>query len=235
MKKTLITLLALSGLAIGETPAEYTDTYSAASWSNGTLTLNRGLDLSLDYWSIEATLTLTPDIGNTSYWGTRFLYTSSAEQPSKNDFFLYLGSMEKEGTPEDHPEWANYGYVNFRGFGTRTDGTDIQIKDAQGNRLTFDGTYTFKLTRNDDKFNIITLDEKQSIISNLEFDASILGTGTISTLKSDVLVTNANVTGWAEWTKPTVTISTVKPIPEPTTATLSLLALAGLAARRRRK
>lgn len=234
MKKTLITLLALSGLAIGETPAEYTDTYSATSWSNGTLTLNRELNLSLDYWSIEATLTLTPDIGSTSYWGTRFLYTSAVEQPSNNDFFLYLGSMEEEGTPKN-PQWANYGYVNLRGLGTQTDQKDTQITDAQGNRLTFDGTYTFKLTRNDDKFNIITLDEKQSIISNLEFNASILGTGTISTLKSDVLVTNANVSNWAKWTKPTVTISTVKPIPEPTTATLSLLALAGLAARRRRK
>lgn len=48
--------------------------------------------------------------------------------------------------------------------------------------------------------------------------------------------TNGTANGWQGHLLPVVTITTSTPnVPEPTTATLSLLALAGLAARRRRK
>ena len=46
--------------------------------------------------------------------------------------------------------------------------------------------------------------------------------------------TNGTANGWQDMLLPVVTVTTSS-VPEPTTATLSLLALAGLAARRRRK
>ena len=59
-------------------------------------------------------------------------------------------------------------------------------------------------------------------VKSIEFDSSVLG--------ADIYYSGVTV-GEAK----TLGINGIKTIPEPTTATLSLLALAGLAARRRRK
>ena len=227
MKKTLITLLALSGLAIGETPAEYNDTYSATSWSNGTLTLNRGLDLSLDYWSIEATIYLDCTIA--SGWGTRIFYSNNDEEPGNNAFFMW------HGNGNNTPRTA----VKFRGFGFQKGQSDHQVKDTEtdSNIAYSSGTYTFNYTKDGDTITLSVYDEDYTLIGKSVGPVAADGVavpdaGTISKLYSDITSQMIN-DNW--YTMPIVTISTVKPIPEPTTATLSLLALAGLAARRRRK
>lgn len=227
MKKTFITLLLLlTGVGLAETTVGYTDTYS--EWTGKAITLNQSLDLSLEYWSIEATVTV--NCGEGTGWGNRIFYSSSAEAPGVNNFFIWHGASAVDQARTK---------MNFRGFGFNNAQYDHHVTDSStGEAIVFEtGTYMFNYTRDGD---VLTL----SVYSVKDEEATLLGAtvistpegmnGTISTLYSDI-----DTTTMSGYTMPIVRISTVDPTPtpnapEPATATLSLLALAGLCSRRRR-
>jgi len=222
MKKTFITLLALAGVASAEV-AGYTDTYTASDWENGAITLNNTLDLSLDYWSISATITL---LGSTdsATWGTRVFYSSSEEKPGVNNFFLWHGHSSNQANIDRN-------IIKFRGFGFQESGYDHRVQATTGGELLYTaGTYTFNYTRDGEALTLSVYNDSMQLLGSTVIDTPAGMDGKITTLKSDI---NSSLVQ-SGYSMPMVTITTTKPIPEPATATLSLLALAGLCARRRR-
>lgn len=108
--------------------------------------------------------------------------------------------------------------------GTYTSVADSQTGDNKFNGTTTDGGTYYGWEKLKEKANITTFTIDASIANAVEkfavWDSHAESTG----LNSAAMLTNMDTVAAA-----------MKVIPEPTTATLSLLALAGLAARRRRK
>ena len=218
MKKTLIALMALAGVAAAA--IEEVNTVDAA-W--GTAPIKGG-----DFYSASYTLTFTLDT----------LYTL---EESGSVLGFYRGSSVND----------TYGY-NAIVLGGSNDALTLTVgrgraydtvDDATG--INADTSFTFASAA-DDKVTFTTTIQKgvtytlsvtggdQAMTPTLTWAG---GTETLASYKGnmngDAALTSALNLG-------TITIETpdvpVNPsVPEPTTATLSLLALAGLAARRRRK
>ncbi len=209
MKKTIIALLALAGVAAAETTTTV-DTIDAA-W--GTAPALAG-----NCWSGDYTLTFTLDS----------LYTLEG---SGSVIGFYRGSATND----------TYGY-NAIALG----GSDTALTLTVGRGRVYD---TVDSATGIDADTYITFQDKATFTTTIQkgvtYTLSVAGaTGAMTpTLTwnggSEALASyNGNMNGNAAFTnalnKGTITITTPT-VPEPTTATLSLLALAGLAARRRRK
>ncbi len=233
MKKTLITLLALAGVAAAADSTQelwsldFTGTSLTSSFADGvslstlpTSGINNGLTLN------NAPLTLT-QTGSTLTYGDEFVFSVTLEVNS------HLGNWpELVGFGNNSHNWKAAYYVqdsNFvldkNGFGT-PDETNKAVGDVSVTldtpiTLSFksDGEGTITMYVGDTVAGYTTIGDaylEQTI------DKFALG-GRIGGKNGN----NANVTVYGA--------SLTKIVPEPTTATLSLLALAGLAARRRRK
>ena len=220
MKKTLITLLALAGVACG---VEESLTLSTAPTYNGSqggsyagivFTLNADDTERFNLTGGEltptvslSTITLTERGGNDLVAG-RILYITNAEN-------VYLGASSAF---------------------TKADGTDVAVFDfANGITLNTSDTYYAYLTDPDDisawVAGTTTVPSGQYYSGQLAAAGGSLTGGNAANwglLNGQKALAS---TGYA----PVMSISvTPIPVPEPATATLSLLALAGLAARRRR-
>lgn len=233
MKKTIIALLALAGVAAAADSTQelwsldFTGTSLSSSFADGvslstlpTSGINNGLTLN------NAPLTLT-QTGSTLTYGDEFVFSVTLQVNS------HLGSWpELVGFGNNNHNWKGAYYVNDdnfvldkNGFGT-PDETNKAIGDVSVTlntpiTLSFksDGEGTVTMYVGDTVAGYTTIDDdylEQTI------DKFALG-GRIGGKNGN----NSNVTVYSA--------SLTKMVPEPTTATLSLLAFAGLAARRRRK
>ncbi len=233
MKKTLITLAALA--ASVASAATYTDTYAAADFSTDAsnndgswkvLNLTNALDNTCD-WTLTAVIT----IGTDSYngWGTPALATG-ANVFSNSGLQVYFSNAEVDGVME-HPlktGWFGGEHSDDTLRGTH-DGDVLTLTysfNKEAGQLHIDytlqrGGYTYQ-------------DDGSSWYTNTD-------SGNMNNLSITQLSTTIGTAALEGWTLNSLTVARtvadpVTPaVPEPTTATLSLLALAGLAARRRRK
>ncbi len=214
MKKTIIALMALAGVAAAAT--EEVDTITAA-W--GTAPVKAG-----NCWSADYTLTFTLDELYTLEDSGSVLgfYRGSAV----NDTYGYNGIV-LGGSNEALTLTIGRG----RAFNTVDDatgiaaGTSFTFANAADDKVTFTTTiqkgvtYTLSVTGGD-----------QAMTPTLTWEG---GSETLASYKGNM---NGDAALTTALNKGTITIEKQDPtIPEPTTATLSLLALAGLAARRRRR
>ena len=231
MKKTLIGLMALAGVAFASQPAtwsttfvseegSYTQTYTdytATDWT-------KGAPFTLDFTG----LTTTKPAG--AYDGVEE-YEASAIRPGTN-----VGSG---GT------WAlSFTLTNMGDVAQEISDIDLNIflySNTGGNQGgTVKRTITFTMLSGDTTLSTITTLLSGSDTGSLqgldmpEFSDSItIGAGKSADFTLFVQRGPSEATGTFVGLKgATITANLV---PEPTTATLSLLALAGLAARRRRK
>ena len=116
-----------------------------------------------------------------------------------------------------------------------TDGATI---DLQGHDFSFDGdSITIVVNAATPVMAVFSLEEEEMLAS---YGITFKNAGTVTGFEDDIEVTIATMDAEGQITETGTYILkssdvTVQSIPEPTTATLSLLALAGLCARRRRK
>ena len=277
MKKTLITLLALAGVAaaadkvqidFGRYDAQtegYYNIYVAEGYTTGAQIANyvngetsATTEHSLTLGEQEITLTYEHTTGLQNYGGQGLMptLTTTEEANWKN---AYNGNL---------PSGVQ---------GNVSDGITTQAKDNGGtHRLTFSnlaaGTYTlsaFGAFYGKDPFSAITVSLGDGLTANWSFQACETGTwSTNSTaISKNTVDLNSYVAGGGNatpynhgyyFTADGITVEegadlsviiagadggartplnyvSLQMVPEPTTATLSLLALAGLAARRRRR
>lgn len=232
MKKTLITLLALAGVAAAADSTQelwsldFTGTNLASSFADGvslstlpTSGINNGLTLN------NAPLTLT-QTGSILTYSDEFVFSVTLEVNS------HLGNYpELVGFGNGSNNWKCAYYVgddNFvldkNGFGS-PDETNRAVGDVS---VTLNTPITLSFKSNGE--GTITMYVGDTVAGYTTIGDGYL-TQTIEKFAIGGRIggkagNNANVTVYG---------ASLSIIPEPTTATLSLLALAGLAARRRRK
>lgn len=222
MKKTLIALMALAGIA---TANEYSGTFSWAANTNPVFTLSDEVveeALTLTNITCNKTYkatnvnkgTLTPNQNVGSAAGNSWTLTFNVNNTTSRDIvltsltldaFLFNGGGDSQSADTNLPRPVSY---------TLTSGTDtvasttVAYANCQ-NEWEDDAVFSFgegvTLAANSTATYTLTVSNAQTATAY----------GTFVGLKGATFTTAA--------------------IPEPTTATLSLLALAGLAARRRRK
>lgn len=237
MKKTIILLLAAAGLAAASTdPLEIT-------WVNDQATLTESLDaisvvFTLDLESLAAN-------GPTDDWGVDtpvFKWNGEAEGKAANGGVTHylLDFVNYRGVHEYNSQLFFTAPGNTNGFG-RTDVPGytkaiigytyaanvsaatayFTLIDVDGNQTKCDPVSGGKLR---ESLTVTTL-SKNSAVSEIEVYGSLLSSDEIAAAMTNLAGAGSNPS------EPEPTPS----VPEPTTATLSLLALAGLAARRRRR
>ena len=235
MKKTLITLLALAGVASADTLLSLdftTATDVPAGWTTGqwngsnTPHYTFGENGATVYhpWkqnyietAVDITSTSTYDITYTLYnsvedTGNMFYLSSDSYSIVIGNSYnsnseVYVGTLDSA---------VGAGFVCFQ-TGTGTNPTVL----ANSTGFNVSGDITYSLTLNG---------------SDLSISATSTSGSTWSTTVSGLTATDFNKVGFiADGAGGTVGVKNISIVPEPATATLSLLALAGLAARRRRK
>ena len=210
MKKTLIALLALAGVAAAADPTVETVDTIVASW--GTEPAVAG-----NCWSGDYTLTFTLDELYTLEDSGSIIgfYRGSATNDTYGYNAIVLG-----GTDEALTLTVGRG----RAFNTENNATGIDketyftFAGAAGDKVTFTTTIQKGVT-----YTLSVTGASQAMTPTLTWAG---GSETLAAY-------NGNMNGNATFTN-VLNAGTIT-VPEPATATLSLLALAGLAARRRRK
>ena len=251
MKKTMIALLAMAGAAFGATITPITDTTTGEWTLHGTAKVENGLISTTNTnWQVDAatytlgkaltyatTDTLSFSFDATNY-GTGNSCLTLALVGSSNAIVIGHGSYDKPADAIQVSVTDNVsvtgGYVfaatNPSDDLTLTAGATLSGGMPTGNTAsTISGTIAW----DGDSF-ALTLGSS-AVDGTLSYD---LGITTLDVAKVMVTIEGgaSPTNGDAAWQTPTManlSISTPA-VPEPATATLSLLALAGLAARRRR-
>ena len=217
MKKTLIALMALAGVAMAD---DYTGTFDGKSFvTSGNLTLSE--------------ITCTPDSYKTpSYLGEDVPAGTTYIAPDIN---MKDGSWTLSAKITNNSEEAitlnsvTFDAFMFTGAGVQheNDGKSRQVSFTLGGDLA--GAVTKDFTGNVDNTNFRDTDADAIITLNKPVTINADGFITFT-----LTVANGGTNGGSFVGLKGATFSTPT-VPEPTTATLSLLALAGLAARRRRR
>ena len=207
MKKTIIAMMALAGVAMGAETA---------------LTLNiteLKSDNSLVLWT-------NADVDTVESWA--FTFTLDTQRASLTDQdLIFLPDLDDELKFAVN---AN-GSLEFYGSAMNNQG----LSSAAGMVTTDATVITLKFIANENLQGEITGGTLSAIVGDKVHSA------TLSTNLTLVKSTNDGIRVWSNggnehFTNMSLTkLDNNKLVPEPTTATLSLLALAGLAARRRRK
>ena len=218
MKKTIALLLAAAGFAAAATdPLEIT-------WTDNEATLSEALDaisvvFTLDFESMGTNRPLYEQV-----YTTIFSWSGTTEEGSENGGVKhYFGDYSNE-LQFFAPGSSKFGPTKIEGFVKAIVGytycagevadSYLTLIDANGNAID-KGIASGTMTR--DSLSITVL-SKHAAVGNIEVYGSVLSADEMAAAMTNI----AN---------PAPTPS----VPEPTTATLSLLALAGLAARRRRR
>ncbi len=254
MKKTLITLAALAMASVAsagtlaekpDSPLLYADTYTAFPAQNVvvkeklgsafTMTLAINWDAACEYvgdWQRKATVAQVGSYTN-NWWKSEIRMFETSE--GSGDLRVGI-RFDKDGMKDLHTDYGNVTVTS----NTISDlgGGNIKFDQATycvDGRLiltwTFDGssTYTLSALKNDGTLGTATLAATEGTL----WDSIGEEFGTV-TYPAPAGIVNLGVT-YAGVLDEADILAVSKAIPEPTTATLSLLALAGLAARRRRK
>ena len=245
MKKTLITLLVLGGVAMGATP----DLADANITTNGTTT---------SYWTEDGnfTVALTLDVaslrkyleqGQTPVWGTNIVSYdaggtatgvcinggSSSNKVNTSGLYARWGTNINwnstcftSGNDLATLNWDNVGSAGLvYSFGATT-GTAVAftIRDTEGTALV-DSYLTAGGLKSSSATNAVLTLHNEMVAAGYFFDDR-LDYDAADYKALAAAAAGAAIPATEGWTRV---------IPEPATATLSLLALAGLAARRRRR
>lgn len=246
MKKTLITLLAVMSSALGITLDNFSYTAGNATTTSEDATFTYVLTLNVQ--DLRSLL----EKGQTAAWGTE-LITYNAAGTTTGIVINGSSNSNKVITSSLYAKWGtNNAWGNFMSYSTTAaDGTstttsyDLADLNGSAEGTGWDEvagaaiTYTFSSSAGT-KGALTLVREDESIILN--HSTTMGGLKTASAVAAEVnfgdMVTgyyySNNVISEAE-AKEASKLAAIASIPEPATATLSLLALAGLAARRRRK
>ena len=232
MKKTLITLLALAGMTMA---AEEVNPITLGSWftdsqGNKQMTVDAVEGLSKENASaLDGDGGFTADGAegitvNTIFTiNTAALYSTTTLQQGQVLDVVSIVLSSKQNT-------NNYADGNYRTLSITLNGTTYTSNPIQFSRTSGYGTMTYTFT-GDNAFSFTLGDTLTASLNAINGTAHTA----YGTFKGQTGVSNfsapSNLTDW----QAAVKINATPAIPEPTTATLSLLALAGLAARRRRK
>ena len=237
MKKTLITLLALAGVAAAE---DYhgslnTDLTKAITSSGYTVGDDFTMSVQLQYWlSNAATRQTSLTLGDTFHivaqktgsWSNVYLGFTPSSTNGTDPGAINL-TRSKSGKIDSYSFTATESVTGPDGWITRAGDTvagGTQTWQFLGSTLTLTYTAETQTTVLDFDFTTIVDDAQNGIYRPTDRDHLIVTVKGIEMDANDISFAN-NVTGR----------NVAFTVPEPTTATLSLLALAGLAARRRRK
>ena len=221
MKKTFITLIALCGLAMGEDITyDYNGDFSWGADQALTFTFDGASPFSISdlesthsYKNVSTegyTGTYSPDV-NVGYGGT---WTLTFNLNNTTDEAITLTGISVD-------------LYMFNGSGTiQPSNTQRSITLTLGEDVTGSASMTHNSTTEDGSVETYALDMKNHV--EIAAGSSIAITLTAARQETETLGTFVGLTG--------ATFSTsTQSIPEPATVTLSLLALCGLAARRRRQ
>ena len=226
MKKTIIALFALAGVAMGET--ETVSTYYNAL--NGQ-DVAYGFILSLD----DKFMTYSGDT-----LGATFDLDSITLQCSKSEGNFSkttkLAIFERQGEDSLGTFVALSEATTHVGVGNTTyDFTDVITLDTTKQYQFFwvqSGTTADAFSTTQSNQSVYATYAATSRFDRINVSAA--ANSNVNLPKGDGIVWNTAYNQWSGQNMAAVTFNAVA-VPEPTTATLSLLALAGLAARRRRK
>ena len=236
MKKTLITLLALCGVAAAE---DYhgslnTDLTKAITASGYTAGDDFTMSVQLQYWLSNATRQTSLTLGDTFHivaqktgsWSNVYLGFTPSSTNGTDPGAINL-TRSKSGKIDSYSFTATESVTGPDGWITRAGDTvsgSTQTWQFLGSTLTLTYTAETQTTVLDFDFTTIVDDAQNSISRPTDRDHLIVTVKGIEMDAKDISFAD-NVTGR----------NVAFTVPEPTTATLSLLALAGLAARRRRR
>ncbi len=244
MKKTLITLLALCGVAAAaDMPKEYVATFANSrtdtqSSARSHILLDGGTQaITLDSWMIEFQIQKQSDIG------AFFALGRNANSQERGGLGLRTNTSSGVGI-----SWnGNNGWASDP---TKLDVTDFSSISAESPitlRFAYDAESDIAYLYNVDTDKYITATNLTTRYEGGNFsfssvDSSVTGNGDVAgktmfwTDGGSAAYKLLGVTDMSSLAGDnTQFVSYLTTVPEPTTATLSLLALAGLAARRRRK
>lgn len=261
MKKTIITLVALAGVAMGDTYSwdatkdyTYTWDFSQTNTQNNQTGVLGG--------TVTNTFTVEDVVGigtaikkgtaNGKYWEVdtnSFLHdaitaaTTTAATLTLTLDYYWTGAQWGENILHVGCNGTGIAYGLSNGYISMTTGTatDNEFSAAKtGLQLTANAWNTITYTLSNNQWT--------ATLNGTTSDAKTLGTITWDTDSAEVNKYSIGIKapGWTDGAtglndsgckiaNMTISYTAAAPIPEPTTATLSLLALAGLAARRRRK
>ncbi len=196
--------------------ADQTETFTTTLAGSFTLTLaDAGIELGSESFSLSVTTT-APSFANS--WGTGLLGTSDpyGNPKGKDQFGIYVGSTTNKKVEIGTNSWG-YGMTNV-----------VYTEPADSAPWTFSFTLTYNADA-DTPYIEFSSNEGSSVTFDTKRDTNIVSTFNYATL------TNVGTVDVPSGTTTTISITRGAVVaPEPATATLSLLALAGLAARRRR-
>lgn len=237
MKKTLITLLSLAGVAVGGTKESITlnSDKTAPIVATSELTLDN-LTSIISGTSVSSTLIGLTVVRNEGAENEERLQWSVAANYWSISNELHIYTKEAAET------------VSGNAQGSFSDSTTWPDAHKLSNAFTLEGAVKGAITLGYAGADATMALEGTAVVLSVLYDdgtiKSIYGINTTYkysqdsiaylTYNSDLLNT-PTVTIGTDWTKDSLIATTEAAIPEPTTATLSLLALCGLAARRRRK
>lgn len=234
MKKTLLSaaLLALAGVAAaGDTWETKTLSFSfseAATDANNPSVIDLGTSIDLSKaWSL--TFEAYTNYNNSSnYWGSTLLASGqNAIADGYSGGFQVYHTSGGEGVT--NPKGINMKLNS--GNTTQVPAGDLNLPGLIKVQLAYDGSGTLTYTLTTTGQNTTEGDSPQTVTGSVSttYAESALLTHLSTNITSEML-------GDKGWTLPSGTITyTALVVPEPATATLSLLALVGLCARRRRK
>lgn len=233
MKKTLITLLAMAGVAMAGVDGDWTATFTTSdqskdqTWEDYSAAFETGAPLTLDFTGLIIT-------GNTK----NGVYTAdapgsmnpSAIRPNANvcasDAASYVLTCSLKNTSDERMDITA---ITFASFGYNSSG------NAHGNNNNPTASYVLSYKAGADSEYVTLGSQSAEVFSTAEvaYDLAenFLTLEANSSVEFSLSVSKVNGNGSFVG----LTGATFSIIPEPATATLSLLALAGLAVRRRRK
>jgi hypothetical protein len=240
MKKTIIALMALAGVASADTINPLSD---AEGWSYSTGRTGRG------NWTLtEGALTLT-----NCNWGQSSAAYDFAESMTGNwdlnaTVDRYDGNAMFSLTLVGNTQAITIGTMEYNSgtafYGTTgtLDARAYSFKDKwDGGGTTVSGTSlvdgAFNTNKTASIFASTVLDAEENVVLTLTIGGTAVETAGVATINlgkdfalEGIVICGDGANSTRNWNVTSLTV-----IPEPATAALSLLALAGLAARRRRR
>lgn len=234
MKKTIIALIALSGMAVGE---EFTATFTSSEPSKSQTYKN----YTADFGEANLTLSITNwGLKNTGKNQANGTYTAGSAttsiRPNVNvgngGSYTLNFTLTNTGETEIRLSSVSFDAFLYNAGGTYQLNAARTIKLTLGGELTGSTVYTIPAVTDKDSNNIPLDNTKTIEIAEYETPITINANESIDFTLMVSKGSNENAGTFVGLKSATFEIESV---PEPATATLSLLALAGLAMRRRRK